>query len=112
MRNRIHLASIITGCLFTITTGQSNAQPTLKILPLGNSITRGTMCLNGDIGSCVHLSDADAIGYRKRLYILMTAAGFNVDMVGNYNYGYGDGTFDSNNAGFDGIRDNELAEVM
>jgi lysophospholipase L1-like esterase len=70
------------------------------------------MCLNGDIGSCVHLSDADAIGYRKRLYILMTAAGFNVDMVGNYNYGYGDGTFDSNNAGFDGIRDNELAEVM
>ena len=51
------------------------AQATIRIMPLGNSITRGTMCTNGDIYSCTDIADADAIGYRDRLFNLLTAAG-------------------------------------
>ena len=58
------------------------SQTTLKIMPLGNSITRGSMCLNGNINGCVLNSDADAIGYRFRLYNLLNAAGYNFDFVG------------------------------
>ncbi len=87
------------------------AQSQLRILPLGNSITRGSMCLNGSVSGCDHLSDAEAIGYRHRLYNLMVNAGYNVDFVGNYKYGY-QIMSDPDNAGFDGIRDNALADVM
>jgi len=89
----------------------SHAQSLLRVLPLGNSITRGSMCLNGSVSGCDHLGDSEAIGYRNRLYYLMTNAGYNVDFVGNYKYGYGIMP-DPDNAGFDGIRDNALADVM
>ena len=112
MKYQKYLASIILGWALLMVSVPGSSQTTLKVLPLGNSITRGTMCTNGDIGGCVNIPDADAIGYRKKLYTLLTGAGFNVDMVGNYNFGYGDGTFDSHCAGFDGIRDHSLADIM
>ncbi len=87
------------------------AQDQLRILPLGNSITRGSMCLNGNVNNCDRLPDQEAIGYRHRLYNLMNGAGFNVDFIGNLKFGYSIMT-DPDNAGFSGIRDNYLADIM
>jgi lysophospholipase L1-like esterase len=69
------------------------------------------MCLNGDIGSCDGINDANAIGYRLRLYNLLTSAGYNFDFVGNNKYGYAFLT-DSDNAGFSGITSSALADVV
>ncbi len=88
-----------------------SAQDPIKIMPLGNSITRGSMCLNGHISSCSLNSDGNAIGYRYRLYNLLTAAGYSFDFVGKKNYGYNIFS-DSQNSGFDGIRSSSLADVM
>ncbi len=87
------------------------AQGELKILPLGNSITRGSMCVNGDIYSCERINDSEAIGYRHRLFNLLTSAGYNFDFVGNAKFGYSIMS-DPDNAGFSGIRDKELADII
>ncbi len=89
----------------------ASAQDTLRIMPLGNSVTRGSMCTNGNIATCVENSDAEAIGYRYRLFNLMTSAGYNFDFVGVNNYGYGIFS-DTENSGFDGIRSADLADVI
>ncbi len=97
--------------LLVILVLQLDVQGQLKIMPLGNSVTRGSMCLNGNINNCDGLDDAEAIGYRKRLFDLMTGAGFNVDMVGSGKYGYSLMT-DSDNAGFSGARDWDVASIL
>jgi lysophospholipase L1-like esterase len=90
----------------------SNAQSQLRVLPLGNSITRGSMCLNGDIYDCTEgLQDSKAIGYRNRLYNLLSNSGYYVDFVGGNKYGYTIMS-DSDNAGFSGIKDQQLADIM
>ena len=97
--------------LFALSGSLILAQDELRILPLGNSITRGSMCLNGNISGCVRIDDSVAIGYRKRLDSLMNDASYNIDLVGNAQYGYAQMS-DPDNAGFGGIRDDQLALVM
>lgn len=111
MRNRstIWIFGILFQLIFSLQ--NSKAQNELRILPLGNSITRGSMCLNGDIGACEALNDANAIGYRLRLYNLLTAAGYNFDFVGGNKFGYALMT-DPDNAGFSGIPSNALADIV
>lgn len=78
---------------------------------MGNSITAGGMCTNGDIHSCVPLGGNVAVGYRQKLYNLLTTAGYNFDFVGSETYG-NSLMSDSDCAGFGGIRDSRLADVM
>src|SRR6056297_2770226 len=87
------------------------SQDALRIMPLGNSITRGSMCLNGSFSGCDHLGDSEAIGYRYRLYNLLETAGYNFDFVGSQKFGYSIMT-DYDNAGFSGKRDNEIADII
>ncbi len=87
------------------------AQSLLKILPLGNSITRGSMCLNGDIYTCERLADPLAIGYRFELYSQLSSGGYNFDFVGGNKYGYSTMS-DSDNAGFSGVKDQQLADII
>lgn len=88
-------------------TGQTG----LKIMPLGNSVTRGSMCTNGDIYTCVRIDDDQAIGYRHKLYNLLNNAGYSFDFVGSQQYGSAIMS-DPDNAGFSGIRDEKLADLM
>ncbi len=87
------------------------AQSQLRILPLGNSITRGSMCLNGDIYTCDRLPDNLAVGYRQELFNLLEGSGYNFDFVGGNNSGYSYMS-DSDHAGFSGIKDQELADII
>ena len=84
---------------------------TLRIMPLGNSITAGNMCVNGTIHSCTPIGGHIAVGYRLRLLNLLTASGYNIDFVGTETYGNALMS-DSDCAGFGGISDGNLANVM
>ncbi len=66
-----------------------------KIMPLGNSITRGV------VGS------ADEIGYRRSLYISLIDAGFSVDFVGSHYNGIPN-DFDKDHEGHGGWRADEI----
>ncbi len=69
-----------------------------KIMPLGDSITRGTgSTINGQI-----------VGYRKPLYDSLIAAGYRFDFVGSDIEGKGVG-FDYNNEGHSGWKAIEIA---
>ena len=63
---------------------------TIKLMPLGDSITWGT---NPD--------DANSPGYRRSLYQQLTSAGYNVDFVGSLNGGLPN-DFDRDNEGHPG----------
>jgi fibronectin type 3 domain-containing protein/lysophospholipase L1-like esterase len=54
---------------------------TYRILPLGNSITQG-------MGE-EYIAESDRISYRKKLYELLSAGGYDFDLVGHRNAGYG-----------------------
>lgn len=98
--------------LFCVVTLPLSAQNTLRILPLGNSITRGSMCLSGDIHStCQDIGDANAIGYRLRLQTLLEGEGYSVDYIGKEKSGYSI-MEDIDHSGFGGIRDHQLADIM
>ncbi len=84
---------------------------TYRIMPLGNSLTRGTMCTNGSISPCTDISDEDAVGYREVLFDMLTSAGHDFDFVGSESGG-GAIMTDTDHAGFPGIRDHQLASVM
>lgn len=103
---RIVLFFALTALVFS----EAKAQ-TIRIMPLGNSITAGGMCTNGDIHSCVPLGGNQAVGYRLSLYNLLNAAGYSFDFVGTEQYGYSQ-LADSDCAGFGGIRDSQLADIM
>ena len=102
---------ILCFIVLTAFTQVTNAQSLLRILPLGNSITRGSMCLNGDIYTCQKLPDAQAIGYRFELFSLLNSGGYNFDFVGGNKYGYSLMS-DPDNAGFSGIKDQQLADII
>lgn len=89
----------------------TSAQAQLRILPLGNSITRGSMCLNGDIYTCDRLPDNQAVGYRQELFNLLQGSGYNFDFVGGNKSGYSYMS-DSDHGGFSGIKDQELADII
>ena len=65
----------------------TNSQ-TLKIMPIGNSLTKGSYCLNGSISSCIKLEDYDYIGYRYHLYQRLKNEGYTFDLVGSERAGY------------------------
>ena len=66
------------------------SSPTIKLMPLGDSITWGT---NPD--------NSNSSGYRRSLYLQLTNAGYNVDFVGSLNGGLPD-DFDRDNEGHPG----------
>lgn len=69
------------------------------------------MCTNGDIYSCVSLPDNQAVGYRKELFSLLNSSSYNFDLVGGNKYGYSLMS-DPDNAGFSGIKDQQLADII
>jgi lysophospholipase L1-like esterase len=79
---------------------------TVKIMPLGNSITYDTY--SGD-----SRPTGEKISYRYKLYQLLTAAGHDFDFVGSEDAGsnYLSAEMDDN-AGFPGIRDDQLADLI
>ncbi|MBN1950908.1 MAG: T9SS type A sorting domain-containing protein [Bacteroidales bacterium] len=91
-------------CLMALISGAAFSQDDeIKILPLGNSLTYGYY--NGTV------LDGNRIGYRKKLYDLLNASGYNFDFVGHQYTG----NFlfpDAENGGTLGIHDEELADVM
>lgn len=99
--------------LFIFTAFSSNGakSQTIRIMPLGNSITAGSMCTTGDIDSCVALGGHKAVGYRQRLASRLSTAGYDFDFVGSETYGNAL-MADSDCAGFGGIRDSQLADIM
>lgn len=75
-----------------------SAYSQVRIMPLGDSITKGV------------LGSSDATGYRRALYQLLTGAGHNIDFVGSQTDGIPT-DFDRNHEGYNGwsadqIRDN------
>ncbi len=110
MKFRNYTAFILLSVLFTIASSVAKGQ-TLRILPLGNSITAGNMCLNGTISACTPIGGHIAVGYRLRLLNLLTAAGYNIDYVGTQTFGNAL-MADSDCGGFGGISDSKLADIM
>ncbi len=80
---------------------------TLKILPLGNSITQGWMGYEEEGGP----SQGERIGYRLQLYNQLNQAGYNFDLVGGENAGWSVMS-DDDHAGWPSIRDHEVADIM
>ncbi len=80
------------------------AQQPLRVMPLGNSITFDTY--EDD-----PRTDAYKISYRYRLYQLFSEMGFYVDFVGSRRAGWYYFS-DCENAGWPGIRDHELANII
>ncbi len=107
--NAFSFSLVLWVFFLAFTTVDTRAQ--LKVLPLGNSITKGVWCTNGAIGSCQPLADASAIGYRHHLYNLLADAGYNPDFVGSQ-YSGQSVMSDPYHGGFAGIHSWELAAVM
>ncbi len=79
---------------FTVTVGQSGN--IVRIMPLGDSITRGAY------GSPTN------VGYRRPLWMHLSGAGCPVEFVGQFEDGTPD-DFDRSHYGIDGERDDEVA---
>ncbi len=110
MKFRNSVNSFLFFILLTSSLSEARSQ-TLRIMPLGNSITAGNMCTNGSISDCVPLGGNNAVGYRLRLFNLLTDAGYDFDFVGSESYG-DSRMSDPDCAGFGGIRDAGLADIM
>ncbi len=80
------------------------AQQPLRVMPLGNSITFDTYEKDPR-------TDAYKISYRYKLYQLFSESGFFVDFVGSRRAGWYYFS-DCENAGWPGIRDHELANII
>jgi len=94
--------------IFGITGGSSQS---IKILPLGNSLTKGIYCTNGQVEGCISPSDGEVVGYRLALYNALVNAGYNIDFVGNEIAGYSVFS-DYNHAGYPGFWSAQLATKM
>ncbi|MEO8614262.1 MAG: DUF642 domain-containing protein, partial [Luteolibacter sp.] len=83
----------------TIGTTICSAQATVRIMPLGDSLTKG-------LGGVGFTTDG---GYRNRLYSLLTSAGYNVDFVGTQTDSNNPGVLpDKNHEGHGGYRINDI----
>jgi lysophospholipase L1-like esterase len=94
----------LLGLSLVIMTFAAYPQNTLKILPLGNSITY-------DYRDNDSRSTGDKIGYRYMLYTLLSENGFNFDFIGSYRSGYNYFN-DCDNSGFAGIDTKNLADLI
>lgn len=84
----------------TFTFGE--CKPT-RVMPVGDSIT---------LGSGTVISEGDFVGYRRKLYVDLSAAGYAVDFVGSEDNGRGATTgevFDTQHEGHGGIKAEEVA---
>ncbi|MGA9294721.1 MAG: SGNH/GDSL hydrolase family protein, partial [Ignavibacteriaceae bacterium] len=76
----------------------------VKILPLGDSITKGTM---GDT------PDSLRTGYRQPLWLLLNSENVSNDFIGSQSFGYGaTPKFDPDDAGFGGYTTQQLLNLI
>ena len=71
----------------------------INIMPLGNSITKGSS------------GSTDKIGYRRSLYMLLTEAGYIVNFVGSLNGGIPN-DFDKDHEGHSGFTSSQIADIV
>ncbi len=96
------IRALVVLALFLFFLQESDAQ-TLRILPLGNSITEGT---DGDPPQ-----ESMRIAYRHTLYTLLTSGGYNFNFVGHKSSGYG--IFpDADHGGIPGSRDQYVVRLL
>ena len=94
-------------CLFLLSAVFNHAlvfSQTLKVLPLGNSITWGTNVMP-DPEAGTHTA------YRYKVYQLLTQAGYSADFVGSRATGYNVFS-ESQHCGIPGISDDQLASIL
>lgn len=72
----------------------------INIMPLGDSITRGSSSGVGD--------PSYMVSYRKALWDLLAARSYEVDLVGTQNDGWGIPGFDADHEGHGGWRDDQI----
>ena len=118
--NRIFSLILILGVVFISTRGSvasadtlgistlnSICDPTIEVMPLGDSITTGRY-------SGIIIRDpedaGDDIGYRKDLWELLTGSGYTVDFVGSVNNGASYPFSDYQHEGHNGWRDDQIAD--
>ena len=87
---------VIAGALLAVAASSASAVPTLRVLPVGDSITYGSS-VNG--------------GYRMPLYEMLTNAGFNVDMIGTQT-GNSTGMAEPNHEGHGGWRIDQIDGII
>ena len=81
----------------------SNYSQSIKILPLGDSIT------NGESPG----PDSVKTGYRQPLWLLLQSAGYHVDFIGSDSAGYAAvPKYDAGNAGFGGYSIKQLSNLI
>ncbi len=71
----------------------------IRIMPLGNSITQGV------------LGSSDDTGYRRALYLLLTAAGYSINFVGSQSTGI-PADFDRDHEGHSGWRADQIRDNL
>ena len=97
---------IIKGLIFTILFSIALNAQQVRILPLGDSITR-------DSFSADPRPDSLLTGYRQPLWLLLQTAGYKVDFIGSDSAGYGaTPKFDSDNGGFPGYTTKQLLNLI
>ena len=114
MVTNTHIKQILKTVYFMILfsmLGTMIADAQLRVLPLGNSITKGIWCTTGNINNCQALADDVAVGYRLELYQQLSEAGYDPDFGGTVKSGY-DLMSDPDHAGFAGILSTQLADVL
>lgn len=86
--------------------GSISCMEEIRVMPLGDSITTGKYSgHNTEKGA-----SADDIGYRKDLWDMLKAAGFNVDFVGTMSNGSAYPFSDPEHEGHNGYTDVQIAE--
>jgi len=110
---------ILAGLALAAAAGAADAQP-LRILPLGDSITRGSYLARYDSGpfrdSPKGLANPDGGGWRRFLQERLRAAGIACDFVGDLDYsaygrdGRADSSFDPDHHGLAGFSNRRILE--
>jgi len=102
MNKHIHQIFIVIFISLLWFAAKDSPAQTLKILPLGNSITEGWDN---------SLTDGQRIAYRSNLYSLLNLAGYSFDFVGHKWNGF-DIFPDANHGGIPGTRDQWLVTLL
>ncbi|MBN2272708.1 MAG: T9SS type A sorting domain-containing protein [Bacteroidales bacterium] len=101
---KIPIPLFFVSLIFVLTFQKIFSQEPLRIMPLGNSITFDARIYESR-------GDWEKISYRYTLHQLLTGDQFKIDMVGSRRAGWA--YFDDcDNAGWPGIRDGQLADII
>lgn len=103
--NRYYVKAFIL--LFLVFSNGVALAQNVKIMPLGDSITK-------DVFKANPRADSIQVGYRQSLWLSLEEYGFfNIDFIGSDSAGFGAVPhFDSDNAGFGGFTINRLTELI